>query len=108
MNLPSYNETVYPWYKCDTCGSHGVKLWRKSYITTSDLMCSDCLMAEYGDNYTKIGDGKFVCHKIKNCIVSDKIADRVPAVPYSSDRNDGYWGYCAVPEDMVDWFNNLD
>ena len=76
---------------CGECGNAGVKLWRGYNSFTVRLECETCVTKgcelEF-DNANKYSLGGSVL-----------------AVPH--EEGVGYWGFCAIPQDGIAWWNNL-
>ena len=92
-------------YKCSVCDKENVKLWRQ-YMTVCatyvELLCADCAMKDQDKDGVVGEDGR---RETEYGAKTDQIGWLVPAVP--TDENDTYWGYCAVPQDRVEWWRGL-
>lgn len=90
-------------YKCEQCGTAGVKLWRLPHHAAG-LKCNVCLGVEVDAEgcaaLEPIGGISF------HGQTSDQIKGWLPAVPTESDDL-GYWGYSSVPIRGVDWWKKL-
>ncbi|MCK9154715.1 MAG: hypothetical protein M0P12_01225 [Paludibacteraceae bacterium] len=81
-------------YVCSKCGKQHVRLYRQ-YQTCADaveLLCRSCALK---DQKQKVPD-----HEGEH-----SIGWLVAAVPTKDGET--YWGFTSVPQDGVDWWNNL-
>ena len=76
-------------YRCDDCGTDGVKLWRV-YNIVADMTPLRCLACAERNQGEKL-DG-------------DKIGCLIPAVP--TEDGTTFWGYTSVPSEAVLWWHN--
>lgn len=87
--------TVPEGYACGECGIRGVRLYREynTFLEHQRLRCRACVVAEAGEPSELVGPGEHT------------IGWTVAAVP----TEDGvtYWGYSSVPQEGVDWWDNL-
>lgn len=93
MTAFNYNEcTVPPEYRCDRCGAHGCRLWRRyqTFLDQQTLLCADCVEQEAGE----LLEGR-----------GHSIGWWVGAVPTEDGR--AYWGLTSVPSAGVDWWEQL-
>lgn len=81
-------------YRCSCCGAMGVRLYRQ-YQTFADhikLLCRSCALKDQNK-------------KEPDMESEHTIGWLVGAVP--TEDNLTYWGYTSVPQDGVEWWNNL-
>lgn len=95
MNLPiptDYSKAPHENYRCEQCGSHGVRLYRdyNTFADHSRLLCTKC--TEESQNCKAEGH-------------AHQIGWMVAAVP--TERGDSLWGYTSVPHAGVDWWDAL-
>jgi hypothetical protein len=97
-----YHENLKPeHYRCSVTGATGVKLWRESYVTASDvrLLCREEALKEGGTLGREVSYG-------------DQIGGWVPAVPCERVEGDGklttFWGYTSTPLEGVLWWYAQD
>jgi hypothetical protein len=79
-------------YVCSKCGNKDCKLWRQYQTVASsvELLCVFCAQRDQNKYLDLARHG-------------DQIGWLVPAVP----SGDTYWGYSSVPQDGVEWWQNL-
>lgn len=100
-----YSKVTTPlFYKCASCGTTGVKLWRLYVTLQIELLCAECavrlseiceksiLIMPDGSHMTKLG-------------ISFEIGGRVPAVPVEGER--AYWGVCTISKKGFEWWKGL-
>jgi hypothetical protein len=82
-------------YKCDDCGIKGVRLYRlyNTFLEHQHLRCRACVVAESGEPSELVGAAEHT------------IGWTVAAVPTEDGHT--YWGYTSVPQDGVEWWDNL-
>ena len=94
-------------YVCATCGIHGVKLWRESYIFLNNvrLLCASCIRSEENlERVSTMDDDGMIESKYGHGMRTDQLGRWIPAVP----TDDGsFWGYTSVPEDGCRWWRSL-
>lgn len=92
-------------YVCGSCGTSGVKLWRKyqTVLDAQSLFCGPCAVKDQKREGTIDADGKV--HDSDVGFPCDQIGWLVPAVP--TEENDTFWGYTSVPQAGVDWWKRL-
>ena len=90
-------------YVCASCGAHGLKLWRESYVWLDRvrLLCCYCTGREEGEDVLStrpdgLRDGKYG--------QTDQIGSWLPAVPTPGGS---FWGYTSIPEDACQWWRAL-
>ena len=81
-------------YVCSKCGKHHVRLYRQ-YQTCAVAVELLCRSYSLEDQKQKVPDSEF----------EHSIGWLVAAVP--TEDGETYWGYTSVPQDGVDWWNNL-
>lgn len=80
-----------PHYKCEYCGSHGVRIYREYNVMYTDLCCTCC--AEKRER-KKAGPG------------FHSLGFRVPAVPTEEDAK--MWcGFLGTPDEGRLWWESL-
>lgn len=88
----SYSEMSTPeGYLC-CCGKRGVRLYRKYSEPVRSLLCRECALQEQ----RKGSPDQQSEHSI---------GWRVAAVP--TEAGDEFWGFSAVPENGVEWWDRL-
>lgn len=91
----SYKDNIIPEkYICEECNKSGVRLYREyqTFLENQTLRCKFCAMK----NQNKQKPDSESEHSI---------GWLVAAVP--TEDGTTYWGYTSVPEDGVQWWNNL-
>lgn len=95
MNSFKYADGKTPeGYVCSCCGKKGVRLYRQ-YQTFADhikLMCRECALKNQGQDAPDFES-------------EHSIGWLVAAVP--TEDGETFWGYTSVPQDGVEWWNNL-
>ena len=118
--------SLLPEYKCGQCGIQGVKLWREyqTFLDRQSLLCAACAIKEqtndrksYEIDQDDVGSVTVTTHYNPTTEPNlyrifggsdrggDQIGWRIPAVP--TEEGTTYWGYSAVPEKRVAWWNKL-
>lgn len=95
MSVYVHGKTPY-WYVCEFCGERNVRLYRSYMSSCVTLACAHC--AEREQNKRREKDRPHA------------IGWRIPAVPFADDANRKdatWWGYSAVPQDGVEWWDSL-
>lgn len=89
----AYTSITPSGYVCETCGAHGVRLYREyqTFYDHTSLTCTGC---------TEKAEGKTVDTKHP-----DSIGWRVAAVP--TEDGTTFWGYTSVPQAGVEWWRRL-
>lgn len=110
MRFVSYNGGAPDWYKCRSCGTQGVKLWRlyQTFSVKPKLLCCHCAAKDQGKDIEGIDADGCYQNKSKHSKVTfhtDQIGWLVPAVP--TEEGPAYWGYSSVPEAGVEWWRRL-
>ncbi len=98
---------VPPDYRCGSCGTDGVKLWRYGSTFKVELRCAACAVKEVAAEGDMKPDAVVGCDGkiVWEYGLSDQIGSFVPAVP--SESNDGYYWYTSVPPGGVAWWKRL-
>jgi len=104
MKNVSYKAAPPAAYKCQSCGAHGVKLWRE-YQTSPNhtkLLCGACALEDQKKSGPIDDTGLRLC---EDGWSTDQIGWLVPAVP--DEEGHGFWGYTSVPQAGVEWWRGL-
>ena len=88
--------TVPEGYFCADCGITGVRLYREynTFLEHQHLSCRACTLIEEQDETDELYGS-----------AEHTIGWKVAAVP--TEDGSTYWGYTSVPQDGVDWWDNL-
>jgi len=89
-------------YKCKTCKSTGVKLWRDYQTIDFNLQCAKCL----GVINTINSEGMVPISWFPDAR-TDQIESKIPAVPVKDSDVESYWGYTSVPLNEMQWWKSL-
>lgn len=86
-------------YVCK-CGASNVRLYREyqTFLNHQELSCTTCAIKEYNETHHKPWDPE-------SSDRSSEIGWLVAAVP--TEDGSTFWGYTSVPQDGVDWWDNL-
>lgn len=96
-------------YKCHGCGAEGVKLWRDYNICLpyQTFLCVECVCKE-DKCITRLTDSSLVNDQGRHKGEygwTDQINGYVPCATSADGKE--VWGYCAVPQDRVEWWRAL-
>lgn len=98
---------VPTFYRCSKCSATNCKLWRSYMSIRCELFCARCAAAESGVSTQLLdADGRLPLESYEREL-TDQIGRYVPAVPVKDAREETYWGYTSVPEDMCEWWRKL-
>lgn len=84
-------------YKCHKCGRGNCRLYRWYSCSHIELMCTACAEAANPP-------GKYEKLLKESDPQRHSIGGMVAAVP---DGEGNYWGYTSVPQNLVEWWDNL-
>lgn len=92
-------------YRCEKCERTGIKLWRKSRVTSDNiyLLCAKCVGEDQKVDVSQMRPNGTVYDKSIGWI--DQIGIYIPAVP--DEEGVSFWGYTSVPEAGVKWWQRL-
>lgn len=89
-------------YRCDKCGTRGVKLWRGIHGCADEhghkLKCASCLAPEQTIDSEGKGFSQYDARRR-----TDQVNEWLPAVPV----DDTFLGYSSVPQESFDWWKSL-
>lgn len=88
-------------YRCDSCGAHGVKLWRE-YGDDAKRRCAACLRPEGGVD--ELGRCEITYGGRTDGGRTDQVDGWLPFVP---TPDGGTWGYTSVPGSALLWWRTL-